>query len=87
MYITEITRENLSYCKEIIEFAELRHLDAVQGNFAINETEYIIGEKKGSSMNALVRTSVRELVRQQHLIFQVLWHHAIPAGDRIAEIA
>ena len=38
-YITEITKDNLSYCKKIIkEFdAELRHLDKVKGNFEIND--------------------------------------------------
>jgi hypothetical protein len=32
-YITEITTENISYCKELMKITELRHLDGFQGNF------------------------------------------------------
>src|SRR6476620_12617116 len=39
--IVEITKNNISYCKELMKFAELRHLDGVKGSFAISETEYI----------------------------------------------
>ena len=44
-YITEITKENIFYCKQMIkEFnAELRHLNEVKGNFEINDggKEYV----------------------------------------------
>jgi hypothetical protein len=33
--ITEITPENIDYCKELMEFLELRHLDKIKGNFGI----------------------------------------------------
>ena len=40
-YITEITKENLSYCKELMRIVdELRHLEAIQGNFMVSESEY-----------------------------------------------
>jgi two-component system, OmpR family, sensor histidine kinase VicK len=32
-YITEITKDNLKYCKELANYAELRHLDGIRGNF------------------------------------------------------
>ncbi|MDQ3840136.1 MAG: hypothetical protein M3297_12810 [Thermoproteota archaeon] len=36
LYITEITKENLSYCKQLISMVdELRHLDGIKGNFYI----------------------------------------------------
>ena len=28
-YITEIIEENISYCKELMKYAELRHLDGI----------------------------------------------------------
>jgi len=31
-YITEITKENVNYCKELMNFSEVRHLDEVKGN-------------------------------------------------------
>src|SRR5205823_13780008 len=41
-YLTEITNDNLSYCKEIMRTVdELRHLDSIKGNFMISESEYL----------------------------------------------
>ena len=40
-YITEITTENISYCKELIKIAEVRHLDGIKGNFMVREKEYL----------------------------------------------
>ncbi len=85
-YITEITKDNLEYCREIMTFAELRHLDGVRGNFALSETEYIAGLKRGNAIVSLVRSSSEELVRQQHLVFETLWLHAVLADERLREI-
>ena len=32
-FISEITKDNLQYCKEIMKIGEVRHLDEVKGNF------------------------------------------------------
>jgi hypothetical protein len=32
-FITEITKDNLRYCKELMKIAEIRHLNEVKGNF------------------------------------------------------
>src|SRR5919206_747463 len=41
-YVTEITKDNISYCKEMLKFAEIRHLDGVKGNFEVSdEKEYV----------------------------------------------
>ena len=41
-YLTEITTENISYCKELMSIVdELRHLDGIKGNFMISESEYL----------------------------------------------
>jgi hypothetical protein len=41
-YITEITENNVGYCKELIKMVdELRHIEGIKGNFYISETEYI----------------------------------------------
>jgi len=36
-YITTITKENLSYCKEAMKIGELHHLDGIKGNFSVSE--------------------------------------------------
>ena len=38
LYITEITKDNLAYCKQLMPMVdELRHLDGIKGNFYISE--------------------------------------------------
>jgi hypothetical protein len=83
LYITEITKDNLRYCKEIMKFAELRHLDGVKGNFAVSESEYVAGVKRGETLVRLVRSDVKELVQQQRYTFDTLWQHAVPAKEKL----
>jgi hypothetical protein len=85
-YITEITKDNLAYCSEIMNFAEVRHLDAVKGNFAVSDAEYVSGIKQGDSLVSLVKSTVAELVQQQRLVFETLWSQSIPAAERISKI-
>jgi len=40
-FVTEITEDNISQCKEVIATGEVRHLEGVKGNFAVSDTEYI----------------------------------------------
>jgi two-component system, OmpR family, sensor histidine kinase VicK len=40
-FLTEITRENISHCKEIMRMSEVRHLDNIKGGMAVSEKEYI----------------------------------------------
>ena len=40
-FITEVTKENISYAKEFMESVELRHLDGVKENFGVGDVEYI----------------------------------------------
>ncbi|HLG37141.1 MAG TPA: hypothetical protein VI338_03330 [Nitrososphaera sp.] len=86
-YVTEITENNLSFCREIMQFAELRHLDGVQCNFALSETEYVAGFMEEAELVSLVRTDIEAIVRQQHLVFQTLWNIAEPAADKIARLS
>ena len=91
-YITEITKDNLSYCKQIIkEFdAELRHLDNVKGNFEINDggKEYIATAslQKAKPLKQLIYSNVKEIGEQQQYVFNTLWNKAIPSKEKIKEI-
>jgi two-component system, OmpR family, sensor histidine kinase VicK len=88
-YVTEITNHNLSYCKEMIEFADLRHLNGVRGNFEISDSrEYVatatLQEEKPVSQ--LIYSNVNEIVNQQQYVFDTLWNKAILSENRIKEI-
>jgi len=88
-YLTEITKDNLAYCKELAKYAELRHLDGIRGNFVVNESHYLataIIEKEAKPVPEIICSSVRSIVEQHQYLFLTLWDKAIPAENRIREI-
>lgn len=87
--ITEINKENISYCKELMEFVdELRHIDGIKGNFSVSERDYqataII--QQALPLTESMHTTVRSFVEQQQYVFETLWNKAIPAKQRFREI-
>ena len=40
--VTDITKDNLKHCKDLMEYAEVRHISHLIGNFGVSETEYIV---------------------------------------------
>ena len=40
-YISEITKHNINYCKELMKIAEVRHVDDAKGGMAVSDSEYI----------------------------------------------
>jgi two-component system sensor histidine kinase VicK len=88
--ITEITKENISYCKELSGIvSELRHLDGIKGNFYLSENEYLAPasfHEKGKPASQIIYSNVKEIVEHQRYIFETLWDKSISAKDRIIEI-
>jgi hypothetical protein len=85
-YITEITKENVGYCKELMEYAELRHLDNVKGSFAVSESEFVAGIRGKKSLAKLVYSNSIDAVQIQRDVFETLWAAASPASARMAEL-
>ena len=88
-YITEITKDNLLYCKELAKYVELRHLDGIRGNFAVNESEYIATafvEEEAKPVPEIIYSAVKSVVQQHQYLFLALWDKAVPAEHRIREI-
>jgi two-component system, OmpR family, sensor histidine kinase VicK len=90
MYVTEITEDNLSYCKQLMEMThELRHLEGIKGNFYISETEYLAPatlHEKGKPASQIIYSNVNEIIEHQKYVFDSFWNRAIPAEQRIKEI-
>ena len=86
--IVEITKDNLHYCKEFMNYVELRHMDNVKGNMAVSETEYVATAVLESSMpvTQTIYSNVKAFLEQQHYFFENLWSKAIPAEQRIKEL-
>jgi two-component system sensor histidine kinase VicK len=80
--ITEITRDNLSSCKQINKFAKVRHLEKIIGNFAINDLEYF-GQAQGNAFASnLIYRNDGGMVDQQKCIFENLWNNAVTQHDK-----
>src|SRR6476620_145854 len=89
-YITEITEDNVSYCKELISLVhDLRHLDSIRNNFMMSEKEYLaplVLDDRETISSELVYSNLTQVVQQGQNTFDLLWEKAIPAEQKIKEI-
>ena len=88
-YVTDITKENISYCKELMKFSdELRHLDGIKANFSVSETEYIATAtlQEAKPVPQVIYSNVKDIIEQQKYVFETLWSKSIPAEQKIREI-
>ena len=86
---TEITKDNLRYCKELMKLVdELKHLDGVRGGIAVSESEYMATTvlQEAKPLTQVIYSNVKEVVEQGKYIFDTLWNAAIPAEQKIREI-
>lgn len=88
-FISEITPRNLSYCKELMKIADLRHMDEIKGNFGTVDGK-IYGANALSFESQvpprLIISNMKTFVDQQQYFFNMLWKKSIPAKDRIREL-
>jgi two-component system, OmpR family, sensor histidine kinase VicK len=87
-WITEITKDNLSYCRALMQYAELRHLDGIKGNFGVSDTAYIATAtlNKAQPVAELIYSTAKSVIEQNKYVFETLWSKAVLAQDRIREI-
>jgi two-component system, OmpR family, sensor histidine kinase VicK len=89
-YITEITRDNIFYCKQLMTIVdELRHLDAIKGNFYVSETGYLAPatfHEAGKPAAQAIYSNVKEIIEHQKYVFETLWSKTVSAEQRIHEI-
>jgi signal transduction histidine kinase len=88
-FITEITKDNIKYCRQLMKIAEIRHLDDVKGNFGVGDKRvYQAGAtaNKSGPPPQLIVSTVKAIVDQHQYFFDMLWYKAIPAEQRIKQI-
>ena len=88
-WITEVTKDNLSYIKKLMQYAQIRHLDNIKGfAFGVSETEYVATEvmQVAQPLAQLIYSNMKVIVEQQQYLFQNLWDKATPAEQKIKEI-
>jgi len=87
--ITEITKENIVYCKTMIRYFDVRHIDSVKGNFGIVDGNEYLGNIlpiDADSKTQRIHIKIRSFVETQQYFFDTLWNNAIPAKEKIKEI-
>ncbi len=88
-FITEITKDNIQYCKELGEIvSELRHLDGVKGSACVNDSEFLgmTTWRERQLLNPVIYSTEREVIEQQRYIFEMFWKKAEPFTQRLKEI-
>jgi two-component system, OmpR family, sensor histidine kinase VicK len=87
-YITEIKKDNIKYCKELMKVGRVRHLDGIRTNFVVSDTEYMSSAimQQVHAHPEIVYSNVQSIVEQQRYLFENLWNKAIPAERKISEI-
>jgi signal transduction histidine kinase len=84
-----MTADNLEYCKEMLEFSEIRHLEGMKGNFEVaDQKEYVAVAtlQKAQPIPQLIFSNVPEIVDQQQFVFNTFWDKGIPSEEKIREI-
>ena len=87
--IMKITKDNISYCRNLMKIVELRHLDGLKGNFLLNEKECVYATpilKERKIIPRLLYTNINEFLEQQHNFFDTFWNNSISAQERIRQI-
>ncbi len=74
-WVTDITKDNLTHCKDLMQYAEVRHISSLNENFAVSETEYIVAPtmKEGQLLPKLIYSNSKEMVEQHQYLFLALW--------------
>jgi two-component system, OmpR family, sensor histidine kinase VicK len=86
--VTEITNDNLPYCKELMGLIdELRHLDGIKGNFSVSKTEYVATAilQKAQAVTQVIYSNAKAIVEQHRYLFVTLWNKSIPAEQKIRD--
>ena len=87
--VTEVTGDNIHYCKKMMEVAEIRHLEGVRTNFAIADRKEVMlygVSQESDPLSQDIVTNVKGFVDAHQYMFKNLWNKAIPALDKIKEI-
>ena len=88
-YITEISKQNLQFCKLLINIiSEFRHLDGIKGAFGVTDEEFLATAtlQEIKPVSHAIYSNARQLVEVQRHIFETLWNRSIPAERKLKEI-
>jgi hypothetical protein len=80
--VTQVTNDNLQYCRMYSQVAELRHLDGIQSSFGISDGVWLLDHVVSLDefpLSHAILTNVRKLVDAKRKLFETVWKQSIPA--------
>ena len=84
--ITEITKDNLSYCKELMKFTEIRHLNKFVGNSIIGDKEYLAQSVGHVFTSNLTYSNENRMLEQQNSLFENFWNNATTQKEQTSTL-
>ena len=86
--ISNVTKANIGYCKELMKFVEVRHRDDVSSYFGVSEKEFLALPGYGvfNPEGPILYSNEEVFVGYQQEQFDMLWENATPAHLRINEL-
>jgi DNA-binding NarL/FixJ family response regulator len=90
--ITEITRENLFACKDLMQNGgvELRHLEGIVRNYSIYDEKHVLEATMASEDSSLwkqfIYTNLGSTVNETQFLFNELWKMGVPGWQKIQEL-
>ncbi len=82
--VTQVTSDNLEFCKKFTEAVELKHLDGIQSSFGISDgrwlLEHVVSLDEYPLSHAIL-TDIRKLVGIKRKLFETLWKQSVPAEE------
>ena len=90
-YLIEVGKDNIQSCRNLMEIvaqndSNFRHSGDVETNFVVSEKEYLGSITLKEPHQQAIYSNMKDMVKQQHRIFDSLWNRAIPIQDRISEV-
>ncbi|MFI5421482.1 MAG: response regulator [Nitrososphaerales archaeon] len=92
MLITEVNKENLFYCKELIvnQGVKLRHLDELEFSFGIwdrkHTIEVVVSSDKIFPSGVVLYSNLEHIVSKNQYMFDHLWSLSKPGEEKIREL-
>ncbi len=82
--VTQVTSDDLEFCKKFTEAVELKHLDGIQSSFGISDgrwlLEHVVSLDEYPLSHAIL-TDIRKLVGIKRKLFETLWKQSVPAEE------
>ena len=90
-YLIEVGKDNIQSCRNLIQIvsrndSNFRYSGDVEANFVVSEKEYLGSITLKEPHQQAIYSNMKDMVEQQHRIFDSLWNRAIPMQDRISEV-